>query len=90
MIFKKRRLWFFAGGGVLLLSIIFIVYSRQSSHQQMIDMLKELAKKNSSFLNPLTPEAHLSYDDSILRVKGNEKNIRVLAEKAQLLVQTGQ
>ncbi|HEY4194060.1 MAG TPA: CRTAC1 family protein [Mucilaginibacter sp.] len=90
MIFKKQGLWFFVGAVILFLIISFIISSQQSSHQQMIGILKKLAKRDSSFLNPLTPEANLSYSDSILRIKGNEGNMRLLAEKAQLLLQTGQ
>jgi hypothetical protein len=89
MIFKKKSHWFFAAAVLLLLTISFIISSRQSSHQQMTGILKKLAKRNFIFLNPLTPEANLTHDDSILHIKGNEGNMRLLVEKAQLLLQTG-
>jgi len=89
MTFKKGRSWFFAGTIVLVVTLGAILSSRPSSHEQMVGILKALAKKNTSFLNPLTPAAKLIYCDSILHVKGNEGNMRLLYEKAQLLLATG-
>jgi hypothetical protein len=65
-------------------------YAEPSSHQQMLQLLRQLEKRNTNMTNPFNPESKLAHCDSVLNLPGNSKNIYSLASKAQLLLKTGQ
>jgi len=70
----------------------FIAYRNvePSPHAQMVDLLRNLEKRNNSMANPFNPETKLSYVDSLLKQPGNSENIYSLGEKAPLLLKEGQ
>jgi len=61
-----------------------------SSHQEMIDILQKLDKRNNSIGNAFRAEGKIAYCDSLLKLPGNEHNTTILLKKAQLLLQSGQ
>ncbi len=76
---------------IIMLCLMFIILScKQSSHQQMIDLLAQLNKRNHSTRNSFIPEEKLAQVDSLLAIKGNGQNPYLLSVKAPLLLKTGQ
>jgi len=65
-------------------------YTEPAYHQQMIQLLRQLEKRNTNMANPFNPESKLAHCDSMLSMPDNSKNIYLLASKAQLLLKTGQ
>ncbi|BAU52679.1 CRTAC1 family protein [Mucilaginibacter gotjawali] len=92
--FKNRKiqigLFLLSGFAVLLLGFSVINYYHESSHQQMVDLLKALTKKNLSVQNPFNPEVKKARIDSLLQIPGNNNNSYLLALKASLALKTGQ
>src|ERR1700749_378866 len=79
-----------SGAAVLLTWMMATVSCQDSSHQQMINILAQLNKRNNSPRNPFTPEAKVLICDSFLtKIPGNSNNASVLAAKAGLLIKTG-
>ena len=62
---------------------------RQSSHQEMIQILQKLRSRNNDVSNPFNPDAKLAHCDSLLNMPGNSRNVYSLAVKAPLLLQVG-
>ncbi|HTE00613.1 MAG TPA: CRTAC1 family protein [Mucilaginibacter sp.] len=91
MKFKKRNIGIVVGAVVLLLlTFSFIIINKgPSSHQQMLEILQALRDKNNSFSNPFNPEAKMAYSDSILMLKENSQNMRLLSLKASLALKVG-
>ncbi|RFZ91796.1 CRTAC1 family protein [Mucilaginibacter conchicola] len=76
--------------GLLLCAVATGLYACQSSsHQQMIDMLTKLHKRNHSAQNSFAPDVKLHFSDSVLSVPGNANNIAALMDVAPLLLKTG-
>jgi FG-GAP-like repeat/ASPIC and UnbV len=79
-----------SGAAVLLTWMMATISCQDSSHQQMINILAQLNKRNNSPRNPFTPEAKVVICDSFLtKIPGNNNNASVLATKAGLLIKTG-
>jgi hypothetical protein len=79
-----------SGGFVLFMWMITIISCQDSSHQQMINILARLNKRNNSPLNPFSPEAKVVQCDSFLtKIPGNSNNASVLTAKAGLLLKVG-
>ncbi len=78
-------------GAIVLFTWMAITVSCQnSSHQQMIEILARLNKRNNSPLNPFNPEAKVIQCDSFLtKIPGNSNNTSVLTAKAALLLKVG-
>ncbi|GAA4308177.1 hypothetical protein GCM10023149_01960 [Mucilaginibacter gynuensis] len=55
----------------------------------MISILHDLTKKNYNVSNIFSPETKLSQCNSMIDTPGNEHNFELLAEKASLLLKTG-
>jgi len=76
---------------VLLLGFTAIVSCKQkSSHEQMIEVLQVLNKRNHNMANPFNPEVKAAHIDSLLKIKGNEHNINLLNAEASLILKGGQ
>ncbi len=73
----------------MLLSAAFISGCKQSSHQEMIDILRQHAAIDSSTQNPFNFMAKLAETDSLLRLKGNKDNLQLYLNRAQLLLKAG-
>ena len=65
-------------------------YSDPTPHQQMIQLLQKLAIRNQSPANPFNPEKKVAHCDSMLKIKGEEKNIYTLAMEAPMLLRVGE
>src|SRR5277367_2250424 len=76
----------------LLFAFVFIAFHHgsPSPHEQMIQMLRSLEKRNTDLENPFNPESKLAHVDTLLKLPGNGKNIYSLSAKAALLLKTGQ
>src|ERR1700733_12575150 len=90
---KKRKIrkaiLLLLGFTILLAGFTAINYYKSSSHQQMIDLLKEQRKQNEIATNPFFPEAAKAQIDSMLREPGNENNVFLLESKAALALKVG-
>jgi hypothetical protein len=75
---------------ILLLGFMLVIGCRESSHQDMIKILSDLAKKNDTAANPFKPEKKLLYLDSLLKLHGNGENISVIESMAPLMLASGQ
>src|SRR3569833_2497098 len=75
-----------AGAAVLLLlvTIIMAYYRPESSHQQMLGILKVLREKFLKPDNSFNPEVKWANVDSLLKRPGNEKNLIMLLGRAAL------
>ena len=79
--------------GIVLLCTFGLIAHRHAgppSHQQMIQLLSQLRKRNTSMANPFNPESKLAYGDSLLKIPGNGEDLFTLAGKAALLLKAGQ
>jgi FG-GAP-like repeat/ASPIC and UnbV len=74
---------------ILLLGISMIISCKQSSHKQMVDLLKSLNKKYTSPDNSFTPEAKLAYLDSLSNAQHHVKNEPLLEAKAAVDLKVG-
>ena len=79
-------------GGILMCALGSIAYryAEPTYHQQMVQLLQQLEKRNTNMANTFNPESKLAHCDSILSLPNGGKNIYLLAAKAQLLLKTGQ
>jgi tetratricopeptide (TPR) repeat protein len=90
MIFGK-----YPGEIAKVIAILFVFSSliscnRSSSHQEMIEILQKLNKRNNNIGNAFRAEGKIAHCDSLLKLLGNEHNTNILLKKAQLLLQNGQ
>jgi hypothetical protein len=78
-------------GGVLMCALGSIAYryAEPTYHQQMVQLLHQLEKRNTNMANTFNPESKLAHCDSILSLPNAGKNIYLLAAKAQILLKTG-
>ena len=79
-------------GAVALLALaigITAYYRSPSSHQQMVEILQTLRKRNLNTENPFSPEVKWVYIDSMLKRPGNEKNLYLLNLRASLALRSG-
>lgn len=79
----------------LIVNLLFFVITlticcKPSSHQEMVQMLKEMCKKYSSLDNPFNPEVKKAHVDSLIKIHGNEHNVFLLESVATLGLKTGQ
>jgi hypothetical protein len=58
---------------ILLLGFKILNFYHRSSHQEMVDLLKELNKKSYSGANPFNPEAKKVRIDSMLKIPFEKK-----------------
>jgi len=79
-----------SGFTFLLLGFSVINFYHKSSHQQMIDILQQLNKRNKAATNPFNPEVKKARIDSLLQIPGNKNNTYLLASKAALALKIGQ
>src|SRR5471030_1422139 len=56
------------GAAILLLTCGLMIVNHKSSHQQMIDVLKDLAKRNNDVRSAFNPEVKYALLDSIIRM----------------------
>jgi len=77
------------GLAILLVGFTVINYYKSSSHQQMIDLLKELNERNTTLSNTFSPEAAKAHIDSMLDRPGSENNVFLLETKAALALKVG-
>src|ERR1700709_1339733 len=89
MIPKKKRILVAAAAGFLLTCGL-ITATKSSSHQDMIDMLKELNKRSHAFANPFNPEVKMAHCDSLLHAEQKNPNLNVLSTDASLALKLGQ
>jgi hypothetical protein len=71
---------------ILVLGIFFLASCKQSSHEQMVDLLKYLTKKYNTTENSFNPEIKLHYLDSISKRPGGVPH---LAERGALSLKAG-
>jgi hypothetical protein len=74
---------------ILLLGFTIVNFYQRQSTQQMIDMLGELSKRNTSVANPFNPEAKYAQVDSILKLPLVGSTTYIQAEKASLALKVG-
>ncbi|WP_426670046.1 CRTAC1 family protein [Mucilaginibacter sp. McL0603] len=72
------------------LSSIVSCHRAPSSHQEMIDILQKLNKKNNNTSNSFRVESKLYHYDSLLKLPHNEHNPYILLKKAPLLLKNGE
>jgi hypothetical protein len=82
---KKR----FLGAAILLLGLIITASCQKTSHQQMIDILAQLNKRNHSFSNTFSPESKMIYCDSLLKLPGNGYNQSLMSLIAATSLKVG-
>lgn len=88
MKFKKKYTGMIAAI-ILLLTTGLVISNRSTSHQDMIDLLKDLNKRNQAMSNSFNPEVKIAHVDSLLKMPGNEHNIALLTSKASLALKIG-
>ena len=88
MKFNKKYL-VIAGAAILLLTCGLITVTRSTSHQDMIDLLKDLNKRNYAMGNTFNPEVKMAYCDSVLKQPGNGQIIGLLNSDASLSLKVG-
>lgn len=79
----------FPGAVVLCLVFILMASCGNSSHEDMVGILKDLRTKFNIPENPFNAPAKLARVDSMLQNPINDRNIDMLAEKASLLLKAG-
>jgi len=67
-----------------------IASSPKSSHQEMIELLEQLNKKNTNLANPFNPEVKIAYCDSVVKISPNDQDSYLLSAQASLLLMAGQ
>ena len=75
---------------VLVQAMLMVASCRESSHQQMIAILKQLNERNKNQENPFNPEIRMAYFDSLLKRPGNSRNMAIFKPQAALYLKTGQ
>ena len=75
---------------ILSLAMMLVTACQESSHQQMIDILAAMTKRNNSFSNPFSPETKMYHCDSLLAIPANAQDINLLNMKASLSLKVGQ
>ncbi len=60
--------------GVLLSGLVLITSCYRSSDQEMIQILKDLNRKNYSVENPFNPEVKKAFIDYLLKSAGNKQD----------------
>ena len=78
-----------AGTIIIMITCGLISFSAPSSHQQMIELLRKLSRKNHDRDNPFNPEVKIEYCDSLVKLPGNEQNFTLLRSKAVLGLEVG-
>jgi len=86
---KKLIVTGFIGATILLLTCGLMIVHHKSSHQQMIDLLKDLTKRNNNVRSVFNPEVKYSMIDSLLKTGGSRGNTNLLAAKAALALKVG-
>src|SRR5437870_13287269 len=74
----------------LLCGFTIIASCQNSSNEEMVQILKQINKKNNTISNPFNPEMKLAYCDSLLKTKRLGRSPEVLFSKASLLLKAGQ
>ncbi|MGZ3891638.1 MAG: hypothetical protein ACXVI9_14125, partial [Mucilaginibacter sp.] len=77
------------GAFILLVTCALITVRHKSSHEQMIEILKEIDKKNHNAANPFNPQEKLALCDSVLNANGSEHDEALLSAKASLDLKVG-
>jgi len=77
------------GAAILLLTCGLMIVNHKSSHQQMIDVLKDLAKRNNDVRSAFNPEVKYALLDSIIRMNGHGHSTDLLEAKAALALKVG-
>ncbi|MBS1526291.1 MAG: VCBS repeat-containing protein, partial [Bacteroidetes bacterium] len=60
-----------------------------SSQEKMVDLLKQLNKRNQNVRNPFNPQVKLAYCDSLLQQQGNDPDYQLLSIRASLALRVG-
>jgi hypothetical protein len=83
---KRRTI---AGKAIIFLGMVMTLSCQESSHQQMIDILASIDKRNYNPTNTFSPESAIAHCDSLLNLPGNAHNARLLNLKAALSLKVG-
>src|ERR1700679_3328084 len=75
---------------VTLAAATIISSSYQSSPTQMVQILKDLYKRNYTSKNQFNPEAINAHVDSLLKIPGNEHCFRLLLAKGSVALKVGE
>ncbi|QEC77521.1 CRTAC1 family protein [Mucilaginibacter ginsenosidivorax] len=75
---------------IVAIGFTIIASSPKSSHQEMIELLQQLNKKNNDMANPFNPEVKIAYCDSLVKIPPNDQDSRLLSVQASLLIMAGQ
>jgi tetratricopeptide (TPR) repeat protein len=75
---------------IVAIGFTIIASSPKSSHQEMIEMLQQLNKKNTNMANPFNPEVKIAYCDSLVKISPNDQDSYLLSAQASLLLMAGQ
>ncbi|WDF77660.1 CRTAC1 family protein [Mucilaginibacter sp. KACC 22773] len=75
---------------IVAIGFTIIASSPKSSHQEMIEMLDQLNKKNTNMANPFNPEVKIAYCDSLVKIPPNDQDSYLLSAQASLLLMAGQ
>jgi len=73
----------------LLLVVCFITSCHRSSHKEMIDILKDVYKRDYNPLNTFSPEAEMASVDSQLSENGNGQSMKLLSIKGIVALKIG-
>ncbi|HVW13023.1 MAG TPA: CRTAC1 family protein [Mucilaginibacter sp.] len=60
-----------------------------SSQDKMVELLKQLNKRNQHVRNPFNPQVKLAYCDSLLRTQGDDPDYQLLSIRASLALRVG-
>jgi len=87
---KKIKIW---GAGILLLVFAIVSYclkpANNTSHQDMINLLQTLQKRNHSISNPFTPEVKYAHLDSLITKGNGQYDYSLQASEASLALKVG-
>jgi hypothetical protein len=83
MKFRKKYL-LLVSTAVLLIACSLIAGQYRSSHQQMIDMLKQVIIRDNNSNSSFNPQAQLNRVDSLLKLDMNKHNYFLMERKASL------
>jgi len=74
---------------LLFFTFTILIACHSSSHEEMIEILKQEAKLSFNKANPYSYDAKLAFVDSLLTLPVNRDNVRLQLTKARVLLQTG-
>ena len=73
----------------LLFGVMIITSCYESSHNEMVQILRDLNKRNLNMANPFNPQVKKAHIDSLLKIRGGEHNPYLLMATAELGLKVG-